>query len=57
MNLIKIMKMRFTKQQQQQQSFIPNKKQTQINKQQVELKERLTQLLKQDQSKKCYKKP
>ena len=57
MNLIKIMKMHFTKQQQQQQNFIPNKKQTQINKQQVELKEQLIQLLKQDQSKKCYKKP
>ena len=37
----------FTKQQQQQKDLTPNKKQTQINNQQVELKEQLTQLLKQ----------
>ena len=37
-----------TKQQQHQKNLNPNKKQTQINNQQVELKEQLTQLLKQE---------
>ena len=41
-------KIHFTKQQQQQKNLNPNKKQTQINNQQVELKEQLTQLLKQE---------
>ena len=41
-------KIHFTKQQQQQKNLIPNKKGTQMNNQQVELKEQLTQLIKQE---------
>ena len=41
-------KIYFTKQQQQQKNLTPTKKQTQINNQQVELNEQLTQLLKQE---------
>ena len=41
-------KMHFTKQQQQQKNLTPNKKETQMNDQQVKLKEQLTQLIKQE---------
>ena len=41
-------KMLFTKQQQQQKNLTLNKKETQMNNQQVELKEQLTQLIKQE---------
>ena len=41
-------KMHFTKQQQQQKNLTPNKKETQMNNQQVKLKEQLTQLIKQE---------
>ena len=44
-------KIHFTKQQQQQKNLNPNKKETQMNNQQVELKEQLTQLIKQESSK------
>ena len=41
-------KIHFTKQQQQQKNLTLNKKETQMNNQQVELKEQLTQLIKQE---------
>ena len=44
-------KIHFTKQQQKQKNLNPNKKETQMNNQQVELKEQLTQLIKQESSK------